>query len=181
MWRNKTYDSFYTGPLTFLTLLYVKSVVCDIKDLPNGVPPLRRWSMDHLRQRLATGIKEGGLRMEKLKHLLASMPRPIRQTQAKDVPSTSRHHATLTPLRWSFNYALKNGNTLLIQDIVMELNDKLALLMRTKVDARTLIVRAKEIFPDESLFERYEDELTTLFNEHGLGGSSEKRAKPVQI
>ncbi|KAI3757971.1 hypothetical protein L6452_05517 [Arctium lappa] len=94
-WRNDTYDNFYAGPLTFLMLLYVESTVCDIKDLPNGVPPLRRWT---------DGVC----------------------------------------------IICDKGNTL----IMMELNDKFALLMHTKVDAKTLIERAKEIFPDETLFER---------------------------
>ncbi|KAI3702046.1 hypothetical protein L6452_27653 [Arctium lappa] len=133
-----------TSPMILQQTLYelsddqkVASTVCDIKDLPNGIPPLRRWSMDHLRQRLATGIKEGGLQMAKLKHLPALMPRPIHQTQPEDVPSTSE-----TPC---------------------------------DIDS------VKKIFPDETLFVRYEDELATLFNEHGLGGSSEKKANTVQI
>ncbi|KAI3685424.1 hypothetical protein L6452_34666 [Arctium lappa] len=65
------------------------------------------------------------------------------------------------------------SNTLSIQDIVMELNDKFALLMHTKVEVKTVIERAKDIFPYETLFDRYQDELATLFNEEGLRGSSE--------
>ncbi|KAI3759267.1 hypothetical protein L6452_06956 [Arctium lappa] len=48
-------------------------------------------------------------------------------------------------------------------------------MMSTKVDTQNLIRTAKEIFPDDELFERYEDELLVLFNEHGFGGSSVTR------
>ncbi|KAI3701707.1 hypothetical protein L6452_26978 [Arctium lappa] len=83
--------------------------------------------------------------------------------------------------KWCTTVTKMEYGSFATKDIVMELNDKFALLMRTKVDARTLILRAKEIFPDETLFERYEDELATLFNKHGLGGSSEKRANTMPI
>ncbi|KAI3685787.1 hypothetical protein L6452_35045 [Arctium lappa] len=151
-------------PLTFLTLLYVESTLCDIKDLPNVVPPLQRWSMDHLRQRLANGIKEGGLQMAKLKHLPAARPRQIRHPRKEDIPSTSATPCDIDSVK---------------KDIVMPLNDKFAILMRTKIDAKTLIERAKEIFPEETLFERYEDELATLFNEERFRGSSGKKTTTV--
>ncbi|KAI3701755.1 hypothetical protein L6452_27074 [Arctium lappa] len=113
---------------------------------------------------LANGIREGGLQMAKLKQLPASRPRPIRHPQPEDIPSTSANPCDIDSVK---------------KDIVMELNDKFSLLMRTKVDAKTLIERAKEIFPDETLFERYQDELATLFNEEGLRGSSEKKETTV--
>ncbi|KAI3728157.1 hypothetical protein L6452_16787 [Arctium lappa] len=63
------------------------------------------------------------------------------------------------------------------KEIAMELNEKFALLMTTKVDMRNLIRTAKEMFPDDEMFEQYENELLVLFNEQGLGMSSGKRSK----
>ncbi|KAI3693013.1 hypothetical protein L6452_32840 [Arctium lappa] len=123
-------------------LLYVKSTVCEIEDLTAGVPPLQRWSMNHLRQKDI----------------------PIRQPRPEGIPSTSANPYDIDSVK---------------KDIVMELNDMFAFLIRTKVEAKPVIERAKEIFPDEALFDRYEDELATLFNEEVLRGSSEIKKTTV--
>ncbi|KAI3759266.1 hypothetical protein L6452_06955 [Arctium lappa] len=87
-WRNDTYDRFYVGPLTFLTLLYVESTVCNIKDIPTNVPPLRKWSMDHLRERLASAYKEGSLEMAKLRDPLSAKSQRAREKQPGECADT---------------------------------------------------------------------------------------------
>ncbi|KAI3734937.1 hypothetical protein L6452_14419 [Arctium lappa] len=162
-WRNDTYDNFHLGPLTFLTLLYVESTACNIKDMPTRVPPLQRWNMDYLRERLATGIKEGGLDMAKLQEPLAA-----RSQRAREKRPVEREPTPDSPV---------DGEDTPNSPEDVETVKKFALLMKTKVDAQTLILRAKEIFPDEDMFERYEDDLSILFNVHGSGGSSGRRTK----
>ncbi|KAI3692979.1 hypothetical protein L6452_32805 [Arctium lappa] len=66
------------------------------------------------------------------------------------------------------------------EEAVKKFNGKFGLLMRTKVDAHTVIEKAKERFPSESIFERYEDELAILFNETGFRGSG-KNKQPTTL
>ncbi|KAI3734078.1 hypothetical protein L6452_13539 [Arctium lappa] len=57
------------------------------------------------------------------------------------------------------------------KEFIIDLNEKFSLLMRTKVDAQAVIMKAKQKFPLDSIFERYEDELAVLFNETAFRGS----------
>ncbi|KAI3707490.1 hypothetical protein L6452_26061 [Arctium lappa] len=61
------------------------------------------------------------------------------------------------------------------KQFIMELNEKFGLLMCTKVDAQTVIMKVKEKFPLDTLFERYEDELAILFNETAFRGSTKNK------
>ncbi|KAI3697885.1 hypothetical protein L6452_30985 [Arctium lappa] len=123
--------------------------------------------MDHLRERLAAGNKEGILEMAKLQDPSTAISQRAREKQPTERASTP---VSSEPERPEDAETVK-------KEIAMELNEKFALLMRTKVEAQNLINTAKEIFPDDELLERYKDELSVLFNEHGLGGSSGRRSK----
>ncbi|KAI3685497.1 hypothetical protein L6452_34745 [Arctium lappa] len=161
-WRNDTYDSFYAGPLTFLTLLYVESTIWNNEQLGTSEPPLHKWNMIELRNRQQSAIKGGGFQR-------AMIRGPVQ-------PSNKNHENT-TPSPAKDN---KEDEESVKKGYILELNEMFAILMRTKVDANTVIEKAKERFPSESIFERYEDELAILFNETGFRGSG-KNKQPTTL
>ncbi|KAI3667744.1 hypothetical protein L6452_42813 [Arctium lappa] len=129
-WRNDTYDSFYAGPLTFLTC----------------------------------AIKEGGFHRALL--------RGPGQTSNINNENTNLHPPSPNES--------KEDEEEIKKRYIMELNEKFALLMRTKIDAQTLIENAKERFPLDTIFERYEDELAIFFNETTFRGS-DKNNPPTTL
>ncbi|KAI3770167.1 hypothetical protein L6452_01290 [Arctium lappa] len=58
---------------------------------------------------------------------------------------------------------------------------KFGLLMRMKVDAQTVIMKEKEKFPLDSIFERYEDKLAILFNETTFRGSTKSKQATTSL
>ncbi|KAI3770252.1 hypothetical protein L6452_01379 [Arctium lappa] len=136
-WRNNTYDSFYAGPLTFLTLLYAENTTWENEDLDSSALPLQKWSMELLRTRQTDAIKQGGFHM-------ATIRRP---------GQTSNHTHANTSTEPQSNPMDEESEADLKKEFIMELNEKFSLLMRTKVDAQTVIMEAKEKFPNDSIFE----------------------------
>lgn len=65
-WKRDTYDNFYSGPLTFLTLLYVHMTLCEDVEIDRNLPPLHTWTMELLRNRTKWGFKAGGLHKARL-------------------------------------------------------------------------------------------------------------------
>ncbi|KAI3728350.1 hypothetical protein L6452_16984 [Arctium lappa] len=123
---------------------------------------LQKWNMIEFRNRQQSAIKGGGFQR-------AMIRGPVQ-------PSNKSHENT-TPMPEKDN---KEDEESVKKGYIMELNEMFAILMRTKVDANTVIEKAKERFPSESIFERYEDELAILFNETGFRGSG-KNKQPTTL
>ncbi|KVI05038.1 hypothetical protein Ccrd_016632 [Cynara cardunculus var. scolymus] len=59
-WKRDSSLSFYAGPLTFLTLLYVDATRCKKVNIVRERPAIKSWNMSLLRRREAAEIDEGG-------------------------------------------------------------------------------------------------------------------------
>ncbi|KAI3772061.1 hypothetical protein L6452_03235 [Arctium lappa] len=160
MWRNDMYDSFYAGPLTFLTLLlYVESTIWTNSDNGTNDPPLHKWNLNELRKRQQCAIKGGGFHR--------ALIRGPGQTS-----NINNENTNLDPPSPKEN---KEDEEEIKRGYIIELNEKFGLLMRSKVDAQTVIEKAKERFPLDTIFERYEDELAIFFNETAFRGSGKNK------
>ncbi|KAI3757859.1 hypothetical protein L6452_05402 [Arctium lappa] len=122
-------------------------------------PPLRKWTMDQLRKRQQCAIKGGGFQR--------ALMRGPGQTSNVDHENTNKDpHSPVDG---------EEDEDTIKRAYNMDLNAKFELLMRTKVDAQNLIMKAKERFPSDTLFDRYEDELVILFNENEFKGSGKTK------
>ncbi|KAI3668181.1 hypothetical protein L6452_43258 [Arctium lappa] len=156
---NAILSSTDAGPLTFLTLLYVESTIWPNSENGTNDPPLHKWNMNDLRERQQCAIKRGGFHRALL--------RGPGQTSNINNENTNLH-----PPSPKEN---KEDEEEIKKRYIMELNEKFALLMRAKVNAQTLIENAKERFPLDTIFERYEDELAIFFNETAFRGSDKNK------
>ncbi|KAJ9541227.1 hypothetical protein OSB04_027733 [Centaurea solstitialis] len=59
-WSNETGSSFFTGPITFLTLLYVDSTFCQAIPHRRVIPAIREWKTKMLRSREIYEFQNGG-------------------------------------------------------------------------------------------------------------------------
>lgn len=66
-WKRDSLLSFYAGPITYLTLLYVESTVCKQLDVYPHKRAMQKWTLENLRRRQDIEIDEGGLGTAKLK------------------------------------------------------------------------------------------------------------------
>ncbi|KAI3685874.1 hypothetical protein L6452_35135 [Arctium lappa] len=143
-------------------LLYVESTIWNNDQIGTSEALLQKWNMIEFRNRQQSAIKGGGFQR-------AMIRGPVQ-------PSNKSHENT-TPMPEKDS---KEDEESVKKGYIMELNEMFAILMRTKVDANTVIEKAKERFPSESIFERYEDELAILFNETGFRGSG-KNKQPTTL
>lgn len=60
-WKRDSLLSYYAGPLTYLTLLYVESTVCDQLEIETRKPPMEKWTLEQLRRRQDIELDNGGL------------------------------------------------------------------------------------------------------------------------
>ncbi|KAI3771490.1 hypothetical protein L6452_02655 [Arctium lappa] len=124
-------------------------------DDPSNDPPLHKWNIEELRKRQASAIKGGGFH----KALIRGPGQTTKNTHVNttpDPPSAKK--------RDEYEASIK-------KEYIMELNEKFGLIMRTKVDAQSIIMKDKQRFLSDTVFERYEDELAILFNETEFRGS----------
>ncbi|KAI3706956.1 hypothetical protein L6452_25065 [Arctium lappa] len=134
--------------------------------------------MIELRKRQQSAIKGGGFQRAMIRGPVQSSnmnhenttPSPAKDNKededaVKQVRTLDHENTTPSPAKDN-----KEDEEAVKQGYILELNEMFGLLMRTKVDANTVIEKAKERFPSESIFERYEDELAIFFNETGFRG-----------
>ncbi|KAI3692760.1 hypothetical protein L6452_32582 [Arctium lappa] len=89
-----------------------------------------------------------------------------KQQYRKDSP---RPTDVMKTIQSSFDAGLMfKLNFIVLFEFIMDLNEKFNLLMHTKVDAQTVIMKVEEKFPDDYMFKRYGDELAILYNETAL-------------
>ncbi|KAI3736040.1 hypothetical protein L6452_15572 [Arctium lappa] len=127
----------------------------EANDVATNEPPLHKWNMKELRKRQTSAIKGGGFHVALI----------------RDPGQTSNGNNVNTNPDPSFAKDSEEEDNALRKKYIMELNEKFGLLMRTKVDAQTVIMNAKEKFSLDTIFERYEDELAIVFNETVFKGS----------
>ncbi|KAI3681351.1 hypothetical protein L6452_36143 [Arctium lappa] len=140
-------------------LLYVESTIWANSENQTNDPPLCKWTMDELRKRQQCAIKGGGFQR--------ALIRGPGQTSNVDHENTNTDpHSPIDSEE--DEDAIKKG-------YIMDLNEKFELLMHTKVDVQNVIVKAKERFPSDTIFERYEDKLAILFNENAFRGSGKTK------
>ncbi|KAI3680979.1 hypothetical protein L6452_35759 [Arctium lappa] len=148
-------DSRLLFKLNFI-LLYAEATVWENDDINTNEAPLKKWSMESLRKRQTDAIKGGGFHVAILRVTGHTLEQNHVNTN-KEAPSPTND---------------ENNDIDEKKEFIMDLNEKFSLLMRTKVDAQAVIMKAKQKFPLGSIFERYEDELAVLFNETAFRGSA---------
>ncbi|KAI3770412.1 hypothetical protein L6452_01544 [Arctium lappa] len=130
-------------------LLYAEATVWENDDINTNEAPLKKWSMESLRKRQTDAIKGGGFHVAILRVTGHTLEQNHVNTN-KEAPSPTND---------------ENSDIDEKKEFIIDLNEKFSILMRTKVDAQAVIMKAKQKFPLDSIFERYEDELAVLFNE----------------
>ncbi|KAJ9545058.1 hypothetical protein OSB04_024765 [Centaurea solstitialis] len=142
-WKWDSDLSFYTGPLTYLALLYVDSTSCHTPRVPYQNPPLRTWSLKLLRCRQQIELDAGGFGIVRLRGK-GTYASTSKQCGGSSVPDEARDSSYIPPVKEAW---------------LGMLDTKIAELESLRIDTYSKLGKAMEIFPGETCFKQIEEKL----------------------
>ncbi|KAI3692442.1 hypothetical protein L6452_32258 [Arctium lappa] len=146
-WKRDSYLSFYTGPLTYLTLLYVESTECDKVHIEHRKPATKAWTLELLRRRQDVELDEGGLGYAPLRGML---------TEQRGINTSEGRTSTCEKKE-------KTPTKLSKEACIQSLNKKIADLLMLRWEADAMLAAAIERFPRDPDFDRIKKKLASIF------------------
>ncbi|KVI05140.1 hypothetical protein Ccrd_016529 [Cynara cardunculus var. scolymus] len=134
-WKRDADISFYTGPLTFLTLLYLDATKCKKVTVVRQRPAIKCWSMELMRQREFAEIDTGGFG-------LGDFEDPFELTRTDD--------EGILAIEWGAGYLLK-------------IDERFSCLMAEKTKMESTLREAMTKYPGMSKLKEWETKLEALF------------------
>ncbi|KAJ9553673.1 hypothetical protein OSB04_017718 [Centaurea solstitialis] len=163
-WRREVEICFYTGPLTFLTLLYLDTTKCKKVTVVRQRPAVKCWSMELMRQREFAEIDAGGFGLgdfedpwncQKLmmkEFLQLNGARVVKKVRRRMMDVVILHHQ----LRLSINDVYSHG-------YLLKLESTFSCLMAEKMKMESTLRKALTKFPETSKLNEWKTKLETLF------------------
>lgn len=156
-WKRDADISFYTGPLTFLTLLYLDATKCKKVTVVRQRPAIKCWSMELMRQREFAEIDAGGFG-------LGDFEDPFESTQTDDEGILAIEWGSVSERSEKKDDGCCDPSSPTeIEGYLLKLDEIFSCLMAEKTKMESTLHEAMTRFPGMSKLKEWETKLETLF------------------
>lgn len=156
-WKRDSSLSFYAGPLTFLTLLYVDATRCKKVNVIRERPAIKSWNMSLLRRREAAEIDEGGFG---LGGLVGTFQDP--RSSKFETTNVVGAEGDETLMKKADEGSSQSQGSIR-EGYILKLQEKITWLIAEKSIVEAIIEEAMSKFPHDEKFIEYKDQLANLF------------------
>ncbi|XP_024990780.1 uncharacterized protein LOC112525073 isoform X2 [Cynara cardunculus var. scolymus] len=168
-WKRDSSLSFYAGPLTFLTLLYVDATRCKKVNIVRERPAIKSWNMSLLRRREAAEIDEGGFG-------LGVLVGPFQDPNSSKFETTNVVGAEgdETLMNKAAEGSSQSQESIR-EGYILKLHEIITRWIAEKSIVEATLEEAMSKFPHDEKFIKYRDQLDNLFK----GRSDDKEENPT--
>ncbi|KAJ9547567.1 hypothetical protein OSB04_020110 [Centaurea solstitialis] len=159
VWNRGNNDCFYTGPITYLLLLYVDTTISPIITVTNTKRAIEVWSGVLLHSRETSEIRAGGFGLLPIKGSNPQYQKENTSSQPQSTPSLQQVYLSE-------------------QDYMIHMEQKMRALTHARSKAEGILETAMTKFPTSVCFQRFKLELMETFKTTPWSSNSTYQTPP---